>query len=150
PEPYDGHVDSQAFFRFMHEAKTYVSEGQVKQKHQVAKVAQYLQGNAYTFYVQQVAFNVEEWPLDRYFTEMFDFCFPMNYVSKQRKVLKGKYQNNKTVKEYVSELIEMFTIIGQIPKWEQVNKLWFSLWSTIQQDLWRDSWNPETSSWEEV
>ncbi|KAF9489277.1 hypothetical protein BDN71DRAFT_1435517 [Pleurotus eryngii] len=89
PEPYDGSADSQMFYRFMRESKSYVKEG-------------------------QVAFNASEWMLNEFFTSLFDYCFPTNYILKQRKKLKTLYQNGKTVKEYVSELIELFTIIGEI------------------------------------
>ncbi|KAF9499141.1 hypothetical protein BDN71DRAFT_1384384, partial [Pleurotus eryngii] len=76
-----------------------------------------------------------EWTLDKFFTSLFDYCFPTNYISKQRKKLKNLYQNGKTVKEYVSELIELFTIIGEISERDKVNTLWFGLRSSIQQDL---------------
>ncbi|KAF9493428.1 hypothetical protein BDN71DRAFT_1394985, partial [Pleurotus eryngii] len=138
PEPYDGSTDSQAFFRFMCKATSYIQEGQVRRKHQVEKLSQYLQGQAYTFYVRQVTFNSSEWTLDAFFTSLFDFCFPTNYISKQRKQLKNLYQNSKTVKEYISELIELYTIIGETAERDKVNTLWFGLRSTIQQDLWRD------------
>ncbi|KAF9498921.1 hypothetical protein BDN71DRAFT_1385091, partial [Pleurotus eryngii] len=143
-EPYDRRADSQAFFRFMREAKSYVQEGQVQQCHRVRKLAHYLQGHVYTFYIQQVAFNSEMWTLDAFFTAHFDFCFPTNYISKQCKKLKNLYQNDKTVKEYISELIELHTIIGEISEWDKVNTLWFSLRPAIQQDLWCDRHNPET------
>ncbi|KAF9487160.1 hypothetical protein BDN71DRAFT_1355813, partial [Pleurotus eryngii] len=91
-----------------------------------------------------------EWTMDAFFTALFDFCFPTNYVLKQHKHLQNLYQNDKTVKEYVSELIELFSIIGQTLECNRVNKLWFGLQSSIQQDLWRDHQNPETSSWDEV
>ncbi|KAF4565677.1 hypothetical protein EYR36_002255 [Pleurotus pulmonarius] len=150
PEPYDGSADSQAFYRFMRESKSYVEEGQVRRKHQVEKLSRYLQGTAYTFYIRQVAFNASEWTLDTFFTSLFDYCFPTNYISKQRKKLKNLYQNGKTVKEYVSELVELFTIIGEISERDKVNTLWFGLRSSIQQDLWKDRRNPETSSWQDV
>ncbi|KAG9221532.1 hypothetical protein CCMSSC00406_0009355 [Pleurotus cornucopiae] len=150
PEPYDGRPDSQAFFRFMQEAKSFVEEGQVRRRHRVEKLARYLQGQAYTFFVRQVSFRASEWTMDAFFTALFDFCFPTNYVSKQRKHLRNLYQNDKTVKEYVSELIELFSIIGQTLERDRVNKLWFGLRASIQQDLWRDRRNPETSSWNEV
>ncbi|KAF7422285.1 hypothetical protein PC9H_010441 [Pleurotus ostreatus] len=88
--------------------------------------------------------------MDAFFTALFNFCFPTNYVSKQQKHLRNLYQNEKTVKEYVSELIELFSIIGQTLERDRVNKLWFGLRASIQQDLWRDRRNPETSSWDEV
>ncbi|KAF9491806.1 hypothetical protein BDN71DRAFT_1397751, partial [Pleurotus eryngii] len=149
-ESYDGSADSQTFYRFMRESKSYVEEGQVRSKHQVEKLSRYLQGTAYTFYIRQVAFNASEWTLNMFFTSLFDYCFPTNYISKQQKKLKNLYQNGKTVKEYVSELIELFTIIGEISERDKVNILWFGLRSSIQQDLWKDRRNPETSSWEDV
>src|SRR5258708_2957905 len=41
-------------------------------------------------------------------------------------------------------------MIGNVDEREKVIKLWYGLRSSIQQDLWRDRLNPETSTWKEV
>ncbi|KAF9491148.1 hypothetical protein BDN71DRAFT_1350565, partial [Pleurotus eryngii] len=113
-------------------------------------VAPFLKGTTYTFFVRQVAYSATSWKLDDFFAALFDFCFPADYISHQRKKLENLLQGQKLVKEYISELIEMFSIIRIIHEHTHVTTLWFSLRPTIQQGLWKDCLNPETSSWEDV
>ncbi|KAJ8481441.1 hypothetical protein ONZ45_g15313 [Pleurotus djamor] len=150
PDNYDGEADNQAFFKFMHEYSMYVEEGKLPRRQKVAKVGRFLTGKAYTFYMRQVAYDARRWTLDEFFTALFNYCFPADYVSKQRRRLQKLYQHEKKVKEYTSELIELFTIIGMTDERERVNKLWNGLRFDIQKDLWKDRLNPETASWDKV
>ncbi|KAL0950225.1 hypothetical protein HGRIS_010212 [Hohenbuehelia grisea] len=150
PDNYDGEANSQKFHKFMMEATSYVRDGHVKPRRQVATIARYLDDKAYNFYAQTVAAEPENWTLDQFFTEMFDYCFPVDFIPEQRRKLKRCLQHDKTVKEYVAELIELFTTIGHTDAREQVNKLWYGLRYSIQAGLWKVFLNPETSTWNEV
>jgi hypothetical protein len=59
-------------------------------------------------------------------------------------------QRGCTVREYVSELYELWNLIGDVGEREKVTKLrnGFQYW--IQSELWKDKLNPEKSSLREV
>ncbi|KAG6855158.1 hypothetical protein H0H87_007467, partial [Tephrocybe sp. NHM501043] len=94
--------------------------------------------------------NVGDWTLWEFFIEMFTYCFPVDFQTKQREKLRRAYQRDKTVTEYCHELEELYNMIGSIPEREKVVKLWNGLRTSIQRSLWRDGLNPELSSWLEV
>jgi len=94
--------------------------------------------------------NNEKWDLKEFFESMFDYCFPVNYRTKQQDKLKRTYQNNKTVTAFVYELEELYNMIGSTAERDKVLKLWYGLRTSIQQALWRDGFNPEISLWDEV
>ena len=90
------------------------------------------------FYTQKVAINEEEWTVPQFYKELFDFCFPVDYRMQLRKTLARCHQNDKTVAEYTHELLDLFNMIGNIPKQEQVLKFWNSSRPSIQRELWRN------------
>ena len=55
-----------------------------------------------------------------------------------------------SVSEYSYEIEEICNMIGLIDEHEKVSTFWHGLCQLIQCALWRDRYNPETSSWAEV
>jgi hypothetical protein len=147
---YDGSADARAFNRFVTEGTAYVVDGRVPRNRQVFVLSYYLDKIAYDFYTQKVSMNFSEWNLQEFFEELFNYCFPVNYRMEQRLKLKKCFQNEKKVSAYIHELEELYNMIGAGDEREKVIKLWYGLRSSIQQGLWRDRLNPETSTWEEV
>jgi hypothetical protein len=150
PTDYDGSADARSYHRFITEGTAYVVDGKVKRNRRVFVLSYYLQGKAYDFYTQKVSMNNEQWDLKDFFKAMFDYCFPVNYRTEQRAKLRRTYQNNKTVTAFVYELEELYNMIGSTAERDKVLKLWYGLRASIQQALWRDGFNPEISSWDEV
>jgi hypothetical protein len=150
PKMYDGSADARAFNRFVTEGTAYVVNGRVPRNRQVFVLSYYLDKIAYDFYTQKVSMNFSEWKLQEFFEELFNYCFPVNYRMEQRLKLTKCFQNEKKVSAYVHELEELYNMIGAGDEREKVIKLWYGLRSSIQQGLWRDRLNPETSTWEEV
>jgi len=150
PSEYDGSADARAYHRFITEGTAYLVDGKVKRNRRVFVLSYYLKGKAYDFYTQKISMNNEEWNLKEFFQAMFDYCFPVNYRTEQRDKLKRTYQNNKTVVAFVYELEELYNMIGSTAERDKVLKLWYGLRTSIQQALWRDGFNPEISSWDEV
>ncbi|KIM42784.1 hypothetical protein M413DRAFT_408828 [Hebeloma cylindrosporum] len=141
---------SRAYNRFVTEGTTYVIDGRVPRNRRVFVLSYYLDGVAYDFYTQRVSMNFEEWTLQEFFEELYNYCFPVNYRMEQRLKLKRCFQNDKKVSAYVHELEELYNMIGAVDEREKVIKLWYGLRASIQQGLWRDLLNPETSTWEQV
>ncbi|KAG1897256.1 uncharacterized protein F5891DRAFT_907670, partial [Suillus fuscotomentosus] len=60
------------------------------------------------------------------------------------------YQNDKTVREYIYELSELWNMIGDVAERQRVTRLWTGLNPSIQTELWKKELNPESSSFREV
>jgi hypothetical protein len=150
PQVYNGEDDTHLFHKLMTQGTDYVVQGKVEKYQQVAVLSNFLSGKAYTFYTHEISFSKKKWELKKFFQELFNYCFPVDFRMRQRKVLSRCYQNNQSVKEYASELNELFVTIGFSYKREQVHKLWNGLCPSLQKALWIDKLNPETSSWKRV
>ncbi|KAF8324732.1 hypothetical protein F5887DRAFT_864533, partial [Amanita rubescens] len=150
PEKYDGAADVAKFYRFVTESQAYLKEGKVKPKAQIQKLAKHLTDKAQRFYTTEVIYDLAQWDTQKFFTELFNYCFPADFRLKQQKRLDSLRQGNWTVREFANELKLMFRTVGHIEKHEQVLKLWRGLNGPLQRALWIESLDPQLSSWEDV
>lgn len=152
PKDYDGAVDARAYHRFVMEGEAYLRDGKVHKERQIRILAHYLDGKAYNFYMQKVASDdPNNWTLHKFFTELFNYCFPVDYRQRMRLKLEDFHQKiNQSVSEYVFELQELFSMVGTMPDDMKVIKLWYSLNPKIQRAMWRDGLHPDSSTWDEV
>ncbi|KAG2335854.1 hypothetical protein BDR05DRAFT_834301, partial [Suillus weaverae] len=58
-------------------------------------LSRFLKGKVHEFYLRQVSDSPGTWRLDDFFTELFSYCFPLDYSTKQRKKLYRSYQGDK-------------------------------------------------------
>ncbi|KAG6882482.1 hypothetical protein C0993_010397 [Termitomyces sp. T159_Od127] len=123
PEKYGGQVDLRAFHKFLTHGTAYVKYGYVERRRQVMVLSEFLTGKAYTFYTQRVSLNPEKWSLQKFFTELFNYCFPIDFHNQQRTKLNNFTQGNRSVQDYVADLDELFTIVGADSKRAKVVKL---------------------------
>jgi len=150
PATYDGAVDLRAFHRFITEGTAYVEDGKVSSKKKVFILSHFLKGKAHEFYIREVSGDPYRWRLHDFFTELFNYCFPINFHTKQREKLKRCFQNDKSVRDYVYELNEYWNMIGDVNKRDRVTRLWTGLNAELQRELWKKELNPEVSSFKEV
>ena len=150
PEPYNGTADTRSFHRFVMEFKEYMEDGRVHERRRVPMVMRFLTDRAYDFYVRRVADNPQLWTLEKLLEELFNDCFPVNFMTLQRKTFNHCRQGNLSVREFIPELNELSSMIGYIDDLTRVNKLWFGLSAEIQRELWRERLKPEVSSFETV
>ncbi|KIM50769.1 hypothetical protein SCLCIDRAFT_34004 [Scleroderma citrinum Foug A] len=150
PTKYEGSMDSKAFHQFITAGTAYVKDGQVPHKKWPFILSHYLTGKMHEFYVRKVSRDPYCWCLPEFFRELFNYCFPVDFRIKQRQKLQCCYQNDQKVKDYVYELDELWTMIGEMDERTQVHKLWFGLRKEIQHDLWREKLNPEISTLEDM
>ncbi|KAE9382849.1 hypothetical protein BT96DRAFT_844981, partial [Gymnopus androsaceus JB14] len=150
PDYYDGSVDIRDFIKFVTEGTAYVRDGHVPSNRHVLKLSKYLKGKAYQFYLTAVADSPFDWRLKEFFTELYNYCFPLTYRLDQRRKLTHAVQNDKSVRDYLAELNGLFNTIGLIDEREKVHKLWCGLNIDIQKGLWREKLNPEYSTYNDV
>ena len=122
----------------------------MKGHRKVFLLSYYLTGKAYDFYTQKVTINEDQWTVPQFYEELFNYCFPIDYRMQLRKTLMRCHQNDKSVSEHTHKLQDLFNIIGDISKRDQVLKFWNSARPSIQKELWRNKLNPELSSWNKV
>jgi len=139
-----------SFHQFLTEGIAYVKDGKVERCKRVFILAHYLKGRAREFYTREVSGDPYHWRLKDFFTELFNYCFPINFRMKQREKLNCCYQNDKSVREYIYKLSELWNMIGDVGERQKVTRLWTGLSATIQTELWKKELNPESLSFCEV
>ena len=104
----------------------------------------FLSGRAYTFYTHEVSMHPKEWMLDKFFTQLFNYCFPVDFCNKQQKCLEQCQQGNYSVCDYIVDLTELFTIVGFYSKKECVTNLFNNFQPEIQKGLYTAKlhWKP--------
>jgi hypothetical protein len=114
PTKYKGEPDANVFHRFVREGSAYVKMGRVKPKDQVFYLSYFLEDKACNFYNQVVLRDEASYDLETFLLDLFEFCFPVDFRSKQRKRLTRCVQNDKTVAEHVAEFSQIYNTIGLI------------------------------------
>lgn len=150
PTPYNGEKDSRVFDRFARECASYLRMGRVPFEDRIFTISRFLKDKAYDYYVQCAAIQESEMEVEDFFRGLFNYIFPIDYIQDLRAKLDRARQKDKSVTEYVHELMELFNMIGSISERDRVNRFWATCNPVIRQGLWRDSLNPNFSSWEEV
>ncbi|KNZ71265.1 hypothetical protein J132_00094 [Termitomyces sp. J132] len=110
-------------------------------------LSEFLTGRAYAFYTRRVSLAPHKWTLKEFFTELFNYCFPIDYRNQQRVRLDKFEQGGRPVKDYVADLDELFTIVGSGSRRARVVKLFNGFRPSIRKSLLRAHLNPEQSSW---
>lgn len=84
----------------------YLHDGNVSKERRIRLLAHYLDDKGYNFYMQKVATDdPNQWDLHRFFTELFNYCFPIDYQQQMHMKMESIYQgHNQPVAEYVHEL----------------------------------------------
>jgi hypothetical protein len=100
PEVYDGSPNT---LIFVLETTNCEKDGRVRKWRQVFMIMRYLTGNAYECYIRKVAYNSEDWSLNGFFQELFDYCFPVNFLGIQRKNFNHCRQGTRTIREFAYE-----------------------------------------------
>lgn len=110
-------------------------------------LSEFLNGKAYTFYTQRVSLNPKKWSLQKFFTELFNYCFPIYFCNQQCTKLQNFVQGNRSVCDYVADLDELFTIVGVDSNHVWIVKLFNGFCTPLRKVLLREHLNPEHTSW---
>ncbi|KAJ3851616.1 hypothetical protein EV368DRAFT_65609 [Lentinula lateritia] len=132
PNEYDGSANAEKYHCFVLEGLQYCKEGHVPEDERVFLLSHYLTGKAHSFFTQKVSKNHEQWKLKDFFEELFNFCFPMNYCSLQRK-------------KKLSVVTRMI-----VCKHKHVIKLWDGFNPKMRYELHRTRLNKEVHTWEKI
>ena len=125
-------------------------DGRVSADQHISILSHYLTGIAYDFYTQKVSLNKESWNLADFYSELVNYCFPINFRMQMRQKWDKSRQNEKSVSEWAHELEELFNMIGDVTERAKVLKLWTCARPSIQKELWHSNLNPEITSWTDL
>jgi Retroviral aspartyl protease/Zinc knuckle len=150
PREYSGQADPKLFHQFVQESMDYVQDGHVPAKRQIRVLSYFLKGKARNYYVQKAARKEQKMSLVKFFSGIFDYCFPLSFRSDLREKLDYCTQGNKTISDYVYEIEELHMMIGISDKRQRVLNLWKGLHQDIRQALRWEKLNPEVSSWKKI
>jgi len=145
PDKYSGAADLQAFHHFLTQGMAYVKYRYVEKPQQITVLSDFLTGRVYTFYTREVSIHPKGWTLDKFFTQLFNYCFLVDFCNKQRRCLEQCQQENQSVYDYIADLTELFRIVRSYSKKERVMKLFNNFCPLIQKGLYVTKLHPETS-----
>ncbi|KIY52545.1 hypothetical protein FISHEDRAFT_24934, partial [Fistulina hepatica ATCC 64428] len=147
---YDGTDDDELFWRYVIQTNQYLEDGDVPAHRQVDIAARHTSGRALRFYTQNVLLGRGQWTLDRWYEELFDYCFPVNYRETCRTALRRCYQNGRDVRDYFYELNRYWCALGEITPREQRIRFWEGLDGWLERALIEDDYDPDVNSLEEL
>lgn len=152
PAKYDGTPDNSKLYRFMLSTNQYLRDvGLAHFPHlQVGRMINYLDGRALDFFIQRVGANAHRWTIEQFYSGLIDYCFPVNYASRMRTKFKNCKQGSRSVRDYVFEMLELKTIIGDLPDRICADQLWSGARYDIRRRLRLDGYDPESSSFDDI
>ncbi|KAG6808890.1 hypothetical protein H0H93_016363, partial [Arthromyces matolae] len=112
--------------------------------------SEYLKGEAYKFYMNNVSWELKNWKYQKFMKALFNACFPATFRMEQQERLDTIKQEDRTVREFESELKLLYRVVGKARKRERVRKFWRGLQPRIQQKLYEAGYDYETSQWGQV
>jgi hypothetical protein len=124
--------------------------GRIPDAQQVYFILYYLDDKALDFYNQVVVKDEDQRNLQRFFTELFEFCFPVDFRNTQCERLNKCFQSAKDVAACIAEWSEIYNTIGLEDTQEKIVKLFHSLTHPIQTEIYRKNLDPEIATWDEI
>ena len=97
----------------------------IRKKNRVMRASAFLEGRALSFYTIHVGSKAREWSTNKFFIELFDFCFLSNWQQKQRHLFNKCHQNNSTVQEYVEKLLLISDTLSKVDPHTFIYQFWW-------------------------
>ncbi|EIN12184.1 hypothetical protein PUNSTDRAFT_130453, partial [Punctularia strigosozonata HHB-11173 SS5] len=150
PKTYDGRSDLDAFQRYVEQSVEYLIDGMIMRERHVSKIGHFLEKDALQFF-NRVVKNPEEWAAERFFDELFNYCFPDGFMNAIRARWNTWMQKGSSVKVYAATM-EGFRddLGGEISDRQFVHRFWQGLNDEISQELYRDRLHPDIDTYEDV
>ncbi|KZT18503.1 hypothetical protein NEOLEDRAFT_1051794, partial [Neolentinus lepideus HHB14362 ss-1] len=150
PHKYDGTADIKIFTHFMEESLAFIEDGRLTSSNRWRYISHYMEDKALTFYNRSVSRNATEWSPQLFFSELFNYCFPLDFRQKMRAKLRYCRQGSKSVKDYIHEISELQHFVGVSDRQECVRQLWDGFTPDLQSGLIEGELSPEVNTWEQV
>ncbi|KAJ3980171.1 hypothetical protein F5890DRAFT_1557946 [Lentinula detonsa] len=149
-EIYDGTASLHSFQRNMREIIAYLEDGQVPEYRQVKVASRFLKGKAYTFFERVCGESSGEWTLRKFYEKLYDFAFPIDLWTEQRRKLVNLQQRNRRVRDHVGISNDLCNTAGMLDERHKVIFLWDSFEPFLIKGLLHMGHTPKTSSLEDL
>ncbi|KAJ7286317.1 hypothetical protein C8J57DRAFT_1461461 [Mycena rebaudengoi] len=153
PDPpfiYNGDPVFETFESWTLEVRDWVKESYIRRSMQVSRLKKYLEGRALTWYMREVARAPQKWTLNRFLEALFNYCFPVDFRSIQRKKFQRYEQRKHTIKEYRTEMEVLSTSIGDINMRGLIVRFWDGANYEMRLRWAGDGFDPETSTLDDL
>lgn len=88
-------------------------------KYDGSRIHARITGKAHGFYTREASSDPYRWNIHDFLLELFNNCVPVDFRTKQRAKLSECLQRQRTVREYVAELYELWNPIGDVSEREK-------------------------------
>lgn len=149
-EMYDGSADPMQYSRHLRGVLLYMKDGNVPLEDQCQRASHFLRGKAAQVYEQEIALYSSHYTLSEMYAIIFNGCFPANFRSEVWMQICRLQQGEKTICEYVYELHQLYTMLGDESDRNKVIKLWEGFNADIREGLYTQRYHKEVDTWNEV
>jgi hypothetical protein len=124
PSKYSGEPIFNKYERWVYESRQWVKQSYIRRKLRVERLSKYLDGRAHTWYMRNVARDAKKWSMNDFFIELFNYSFPIDYRTTQRRKFHKFEQRSHTIREYRTDLEALANSIGGITDRALVVQFW--------------------------
>ncbi|CAK5269037.1 unnamed protein product [Mycena citricolor] len=143
PKEYNGSADVVAFHQFVKEGTAYLKLGRVPADERPFYLSYFMSSHAREFYNSHVENNEHIWTLSDFFWGLFNFCFPVNFLEKQRSKLDACKQDDKSVLVHKAKWEQIFNTISLEANQEKAVMFCRSLKTLICKEMFVQIWIPK-------
>ncbi|KAF8574982.1 hypothetical protein K439DRAFT_1310689, partial [Ramaria rubella] len=150
PFVYYGEPKFDIFQKWTYECVDYLESSRIRSSDQVKRLKKYVKGRAYTFFELEIMTAGQQWELKKFFEELFNYCFPPNFRSEQRRKLASFVQRELPVRDYARQIRALSNSIGDISEQQLTVYFWNGAQQEIQERWATEKFNPEFSTFSEL
>jgi len=148
PEPfvYDGFPNYDRFEQWCYAVDTWLDLANVDQHYALKYIATYLSGRAATFYMMHVATAERKYSMERFYRDLFEYCFPLNFKRKLRDRFFAMTQGNRPVRDFLRELERLGKRLADVTNKDIAQRFWKGLHGYIRVELAKKGKDSENTS----
>jgi len=143
PDKYDGRPDIDRFDAWSYNLTNYMEFVGADDSAMIRVIPRLLTGTAEKFYLQYVARNPDMYTVKELLGDLFDYCFPDDFIEQMRQKWDKLTQGKLRVREYTREIADLAQKFPEMSERQVVLKLWNGLKGDIRGDLAMRGIDPE-------
>ncbi|KAJ7912832.1 hypothetical protein B0H13DRAFT_2473677 [Mycena leptocephala] len=143
PSIYNGEANFNKIERWVLEGRDWKKQCYIRPNMRVQRVSKYLGGRALDWYMREGAKAPHKWTLNRFYEALFNYCFPVDFRSIQRKKFQTYEQRSQGIQEYRTNLETLANSVGDITSRQLVVQFWdgasFEMrrrWAASDEEFW--------------
>ena len=150
PESYDGRPDPDVFATWTQKIIGYMEYMGVNDESMIRVMSNLVTGDAERFYMKYVAKNPDNYTIDKFFKDLYDYCFPDDFNEKLRRQWDKLTQGKKRVREFSREVEDLARKFKEMSERQVVLKFWHGLHGEIRKEMVLQHIDPEEDELSDV